>query len=159
MNAIINTALARHPSQQAGKAHSLTHNLKCRPTDHHGDSFMGGAGISQRVISCWWTFGRHPEDESIQSGLAAGRASLRSSPGANAQWNHVKHGALTIGRHINIRERTFYRATRSTKPTTSPSCQAASPHHTEHRDLILQPHQSRMTNKNRFTTSKCIART
>ena len=57
----------RTPSQQAGKAHSLTHNLNSRPTEHHGDSFMGSAGISQVDISCWWTFGRHPEDESIQS--------------------------------------------------------------------------------------------
>lgn len=70
MNAIINTALARHPSQQAGKAHSLTHNLQTRPTDHHGDSFMGSAGISQRVISSWWTFGRHRAPASLKDGLA-----------------------------------------------------------------------------------------
>ena len=60
----------RSPSQQAGKAHSLTHNLQTRPTDHHGDSFMGSAGISQRVISHWWAFGRHRDPVSLKDGLA-----------------------------------------------------------------------------------------
>ncbi|EFB3214523.1 hypothetical protein GU817_11760 [Escherichia coli] len=60
----------RTPSQQAGKAHSLTRNLNSRPTEHHGDSFMGSAGISQRVISSWWTFGRHRAPASLKDGLA-----------------------------------------------------------------------------------------
>ncbi|MEJ1696314.1 hypothetical protein SMA93_24430, partial [Escherichia coli] len=44
--------------------------LQTRPTYHHGDSFMGSAGISQRVISSWWTFGRLRAIASSKDGLA-----------------------------------------------------------------------------------------
>ncbi|EFN4606300.1 hypothetical protein FQG13_09825 [Escherichia coli] len=60
----------RTPSQQAGKAHSLTHNLNSRPIEHQWRFVHGWRGISQRVISCWWTFGKLRAIASSKDGLA-----------------------------------------------------------------------------------------